>query len=295
VFLRSDEVWKQLYVTVVMLEQTERGLRLKLGADPLIGISAADRAAFSDPNGKFAAKGLWRWAAGGTLIVYQQAGQKFLALALRNPKAPSFGGHLTLTSGLSSSFEEFFNPTSLAIREGTEETAVVVDNQLAVLSLGPAFEEVAWSVFEKQLTRARKFKWVKVGEAPFYVEAEFIETEEQKIEIVHGERISRHQGIICLDPKTRGIDLLKIIQVNLPARSEVIFFDCEDTKTGPLDLEIVVFPLERIKTLKEEGAVLKIRGASKSFKSSKGAPANPRHYYPCTPVLEKALKAILPG
>lgn len=237
---------------------------------------------------------MWRWAAGGVLIVYQQAGQKFLALALRNTSAPSFGDHLTLTSGLSSSFEEFFNPTSLAIREGTEETAMVVGNQLAILSLDPAFEEIAWSVFEKQLTRARKFKWVKVGKAPLYVDAEFIETKEQKLEIVHGERVSCHQGIICLDPKTRGVDLLKIIQVNLSAGSEVIFFDCEDTETGPLNQEIVVFPLERIKTLKQENAVLKICGASTSFKSGKGAPADPQRYYPCTPVLEETLKAILP-
>jgi len=294
VFRRSDQVRKQLYLTVATLRQTEEGFRLELEDDPLIFISAADRKTISDPNGEFAQKDLWRWAAGGALIVYQQASQKSLALALRKSNAPSFGGHLTLTSGLSSSFEEFFNPTFLAIREGTEETAIVVGNQLAILSLEPAFEEIAWGVFEKQLTRARKFKWVKVGKAPFYVKAEFFETEEQKIEIVHGKRISRHQGIICLDPKTRGIDLLKIIQVNLPPGSEVIFFDCEDTKTGPLNQEIVVFPLERIKTLKQGDAVLKICGASTSFKSGRGAPADSQRYYPCTPVLEHALKAILP-
>lgn len=290
---RSDELRKQFYVTTGKLEKIEKGFRLKLDDDPVVGISAADRRAVSDPKGEFAQKDLWRWGAGGALVVYRQDGKSFLALPLRDDGAPSFGGHLTLTSGLSSSFEEFFNPTFIAIREGIEEVAVLVGKNVVAFSLGPAFEQMAWDVFEKQLIQAKKFNWSEVDDAPFYADAEFISTNEQKLEIVHGKRISRHEGIICLDPKTRGIDLLKIILVNLPSQSETVFFDCEDSKTGPIDREIIVFPLNGLKSVNQEGAVMKICGATKKFKSGKSLSADPEKLYPCTPVLEEALKVLL--
>lgn len=291
---RSDEARKQFSVTTVRMTEINGGVILELESDPLIGISRADRKAISDPNNEYAKKDLWLWAAGGVLTVYSPYnGKKFLALVLRNSGAPDYGGHLTLASGLSSSYEEFFNPTLIAIREGIEEVATVIDGQITTLSLEPAFEEIAWDVFEKQLSRARKFKGLKVCDTPLYVSAEFIKTDEQKLDIVHGKRFSSHQGIICLSPKNRGIDLLKIIQVNLPP-GETIFFDCEDTKQGPLDRTIVVFPLEQIKMFKQGDATMKISGASMIFKSCKSVSADPKKCYPCTPVLEKTLKVLLP-
>ncbi len=291
---RSDETRKQFYLTTGKLEQIGDVFHLQLEDDPVIGISRADRKTVSDPNGDFAKKNFWRWAAGGVLIIYEKAGQKFLALLLKDAESPSFGGHITLTSGLSCCYEEFFNPTLVAVREGIEEVAVVINDRVIVPSLGPAFEEIAWNVFEKQLTRANKFDWLKISEDPLYMEAEFVEADEQELEVAHGKRVSRHQGIICLDPKTRGIDLLKIIQVNLPAEAEIAFFDCEDTTNGPLDREIFIFPLEQIKMLKMENAALKISGATLRFKSGKSTPVNPETYFPCTPPLEIALKSLLP-
>lgn len=291
---RSDEIRKQFYTTTGKLLETSDGFKLELEEDPIVGISEADRKAISDPNGEYAKKDLWRWASGGTMLVYSsQDGKKFLASILRDSNAPSFGGHLTLSSGLSSTYEEFFNPTLLAIREGIEEIATVIDGQVVVLSLGLSFEETAWNVFEKQLNRARKLGWLKINDMPLYTSTEFVQTDEQKLEVIHQKRFSPHQGIICLDPKTRGIDLLKIIQVNLPP-GEITFFDCEGTKQGPLDRTIVIFPLEQIKVLNQQGNAMKISGASMTFKSGKSAPADPRHFYPCTPVLEKTIKAILP-
>jgi len=291
-FKRSDEERKQLYLTVVKLEEIQDGYRIILEDDPLIVISNADRKLISDPNGEYAKQDLWRWTAGGVLVIYQQRGRRFLSLGLRDSEAPSFASHLTLTSGLSSAFEEFFNPTFVAIREGIEEIAVVAGNQVVIPSLGPDLEEMVWSIFEKQLVRAKKFGWAKVDDAPVYANTEFVQIEEQKLEIVHGKRVSCHQGIVCIDPKTRGIDFLKIIQINLP-QSEIIFFDCEDTKTGPLDREILLFPLEQIKTLKQENSTLKICGATKIFKSGISRAADLDKLYPCTPVLEKTLEAIL--
>lgn len=289
---RSDELRKQFSVTTVRMTEIDRGIKLELEPDPLIGISGADRKELSDPNGEYAKKDLWRWAAGGTMTVYSQNGEKFVSLILRDNGAPNYGGHITLSSGLSSNYEEFFNPTLIAIREGIEEIATVIDGQIIVPSLEPAFEEIAWNVFEKQFDRARKFKGFKVCDNPLYVSAEFVQINEQKLEIAHGKRISSHRGIICLDPKNRGIDLLKIIRVDLPP-GETIFFDCEDTKQGFLDRTIVVFPLDKIEMIRQENTALRISGASLIFKSGKGAPADPKKCYPCTPVLEEGLKVVL--
>lgn len=203
-FKRSDEVRKQLYLTVVRMEEKESGYRISLEADPPIFISASDRKTISDPNGEYTKKGLWRWAAGGALVIYHQGYQKFLALVLRDAGAPSFGGHLTLTSGVSSSYEEFFNPSFVAIREGIEEVATVVGNQILIPMLGPAFEEMIWAIYEKQLSRARKFGWLEVEDAPMYGNAKFMETGEKCLVISHGARKAAHQGIINTDPSTRG-------------------------------------------------------------------------------------------
>lgn len=289
---RSDETRKQFCMTVGKLSVSEKGYKIELEKDPIIVISASDRKLISDPNGEFAKQDLWRWAAGGALVIYEQNGSKFLALARRSEDAPSFGGHLTLTSGLSSSYEEFFNPTFVAIREGIEEISVVVNNQIVVLSLGPAFEEMTWDVFDKQLSRDKKFGWINVIDTPFYAHAKFIKIDEQKLKIVHGTREASHQGIICFDPKTRGIDLLKIIKVNLP-HGNAVFFDCEDTKAGPLDREIFIFPIEKIKTEKKEGSGLKIFGASTMFQSGKSVPADTEKWFPCTPVLQAAIEVLL--
>lgn len=300
----SDEQKNLFYLTIVKLEKEGDRIRIILDSDPKIGISGADRKLFSDPKAEFAQNGYYRWAAGGMLNIFRQGKSQKIVLALRDSGAPSFGGYLTLASGLSASFAEFFNPIRLAVREGLEETACAVDGKIIIPRFSEDYEEISWNVFEFQRRRLENLSKT-ISPEPLYVPA-VLKGGGTTVEIVQGGRVSQSSGIVNIDLLTRGIDFLKILKIDLPKGNSTLFVDCEDSPRGPLNRELVVFELDDIsekelvvfdlygisKEKEEENRPLKIKGASQIFQGGISKEADPEKYYPVTPPLEAVLRAL---
>lgn len=293
----------QFCLTTVKIIRRPKELRVILPERLPILTTKDDYKSFSDPKNAFARQGLWRWAAGGLLLLYVQGNKTFIPLIKRDSGAPNYPGHLTLSSGLSISREEFFNPLLTAIREGFEEVACLVNGRIVEPHFGSCcccFPQQAISaIVEKQRARVERFG-IRVSPLTLPCPAHFVSTAgESLLTVEQGKRVSSYSGIVSIDQATRGVDLLKVVQVSLPP-GEIRFADCEETDNGPLDRKICLFSLGSFRSFyfkvarsRKSPMRADLSGSALYFKGGVARKGNAKTWHPCTPVLATLVEEVL--
>lgn len=205
--------------------------------------SASGRKQLSAPNNS-----RWRWAAGGGLVIVKLNDATVALLRMRDTGAPSFSGHLTLGSGISSSYRELFYPTELAVREAFEEFLIATPDGIVLPVFGnDEVDRLSFGAVASGLDLIKqKPELLQEFQTGHFVRAEarFLESPKERtisVQLEEGERAESH-GVIVLDPGTRGIDLIRLIEICLPhSIDQVAVFDGEDLNGIPLDSEVVLF------------------------------------------------------
>jgi predicted NUDIX family NTP pyrophosphohydrolase len=246
----------------------------------------------NDPNPE-----LWRWAAGGTLVIVHCKDRSVAVLLQRDMGAPSYPGAWTMGSGLSSPDDDLSDPTRIAVREGFEEIRIAVQpkkNRRGVPKnrdsgiVQPVFGDAALDnttayatsgsemdmshpdvpdIFNTRMDFERERK-VRVG-ASFYKAHG-----EETLEVTHadGSRPTTSQsGTVAVDPKTRGIDFLKVVEVDLSEYylDEVTFFDGEVGEGGkPLNRTVGCLEVHRTKN--SAGSTQSLALGSRFVRAQKG-------------------------
>jgi hypothetical protein len=221
----------------------------------------------NDPNPEF-----WRWGAAGTLTIIHCKNGSFALVRHRDAGAPSWGDHWTLGSGLSGPDDDLSQPTHTAVREGLEEVRIAtripkndprdqgviqpvfggkeneeLDNIASDAVSGNEMDDTDESV-PPEFRRTNDFASdhrVRVG-ANFYKAPG-----EQTLEVEHedGSKPTTSQsGTLVVDPSTRGIDFMKVVEVDLTEydMEELVFFDGEvDGKGKPINAFIGCVPVAK--------------------------------------------------
>lgn len=230
----------------------------------------------------------WRWAAGGAgLILRLKNGSAALLTLLRDSGAPTYGGHLTLPTGLSCKVEEMLDP-SLMFRETAEEFVIQTKDGI----IYPEFRE---NIFPELNFRAiahngSDLRKETKGLSLVPADISFLQDlkDEKKVETVFKDHshISRTKGLLQFDPGTIGIDFLTIAEMKVQADGwrDLKIYDGEVSGGNILDRDVVALELDPV-TLRPTGNVV---GAWKSGKFIESAGRD----YPNTPVLKCILKSL---
>jgi len=290
----SDLETRDSMIAAVRMRNEDGEVIIEIQENPDVFISKSQREEASDPEGELAKAGFYRWAAGGVLHVLNQNGRRYIALILRDSEAPSYGGYLSIPSGISESKKEWFDLMTIVVREGFEEIAIIWgENKLLIPDLGSGYcEGILWETY---LTQAEHIRSMGFEVKPGKLESHFLPAKnDQILNIICGERKVRIPGVLVKDRLTNGLDLLIVAETKIPEGDEMRFIDCEKTGEGFLARDIVVFPVNRISTSSDRGTILEISGASSRFRRGKKVDeVNSQMVFPVTPVTEAALKMIL--
>lgn len=192
----------------------------------------------SDPNPE-----LWRWGAAGTLVIVHCKDRSVAVVIKRDSGAPTYPDCWTLGSGLSSPGDNLSNPTHTAVREGVEEiriaTRIPKNDPRPQGVVRPVFEDPELNAItddsDEDLENAThpavpdefKTKNRVLAKASFYRAPG-----EEELEIVRedgSEPSTVQTGTLAIDPNTRGIDFLKVVEVDMRDYTvdELVFFDGE--------------------------------------------------------------------
>jgi|GEM_PF-3078148 len=237
---------QQLLVSVEFRQEGNDGI-VTIPHDAVVSTTGAGRRKLSAPNNS-----RWRWAAGGCFIVLRLNDARVGLMRLRDAGAPSFGGHYTLASGLSASARELLHPDELALREGCEEYAIATPDGIVIPSFGdPKLDAVTFGAAASVLDLIRQeptlpptFSSGRLVKRP----ASFLQSRNEGVltaSFHDDDDTVESRGIIVLDPNTRGIDLLRIVEVSIPVDfRHIAIFDGEDDRGKPLNGEVACLDLD---------------------------------------------------
>ncbi len=214
-----------------LLEKEPNGWRVLIPEKTKFAALPEERRAFEQD------KGSWHVGAGGCLMVLHCTDVSVALMRYRDAGAPSYGDHWTLGSGLTASIEEIVRPLHVAVRECIEEFGVVTPRGIVI----PTFGDDELDGIVRGAVRSSDFLHQKATlkdfEADSYLSAEAsfrkVPGEETLTVAFEGVGETSTAGILAIDPNTRGIDLLKIIDVKIPYRlAEIAIVDGEEDKYG---------------------------------------------------------------
>lgn len=229
-----------------------------------------------------------RWAAGGVLPM--DTSGNVLAL-FRDAGAPSYKLHFTLASGLSETSGEILNPTVVMLREGIEEMAYATKAGTLVVPVVRNMGAQYSSAFSYQMV-SNALNLIGEKAAPFaFIDAEISKNAGGIVKVFYkGEQVSESYGIINIDPKTAGIDVLGVMKMDIDF-TKIVPFDTEvGNRAKPretrLDREIHLINAQDVRKL--------VEGGSMTTSAFKGRMAlGPRSVEAkATPVLIEVAKAI---
>ncbi|PIU30386.1 hypothetical protein COT07_01010 [Candidatus Woesearchaeota archaeon CG07_land_8_20_14_0_80_44_23] len=160
-----------------------------------------------------------RWAAGGALHI---DANNTAALIHRDSNAPSYPNHFTLPSGLSANVGEMMNPGALMLRKGLEEIIYLENGSALVPDIadcGCNAESIISEAVKRFCGGVMTYKLKKV-------DAQLEKDPRWKvITYYNNEELKQFEtnAIVCIDPKTAGIDLLSVIRYDADFRKTIPF------------------------------------------------------------------------
>lgn len=192
-------------------------------------------------------RSLYRFAAGGGLVILKCLDRTVGLVRYRDPGAPSFGDTWTLGSGLSSSVEELMKPYLLACRGGIEEFIVAGPNGvlIPVFAKSPELTPVAFAAVGSGRhirTQAGCGGYLGLDRCQ-EVEADVVllpGSSKMTISFEGTEGSSSCEGLVVVDEGTRGIDLLYAYVLHVPYElAEIAIYDGEEDRKGaPLNAPV---------------------------------------------------------
>jgi hypothetical protein len=217
-----------------------------------------------------------------------------LPLFHKDSGAPSYGNHVANASGLADDYAQWFNLPHLMYREGLEEMAVMVDGKVVRFHAEPRFEDLFWNINNYQKLRL-VHQGVKIqGSCDGYIHRTKMPGEKILRVVCHliggGTREVEHRGLINIDEKTRGIDLLRVQEIEIP-EGEIRFMDCESSPHGFLDRDVFVYDADSFRSVKQYDCVTSPAQMHKTGQLQ-AQPAGEGKTFPTVPVLRTCLEAF---
>jgi len=138
---------------------------------------------------------------------------------MRDEGAPTYAGHLTSSTGLSGTPEEWLDPLSLAIREGTEELIIANSSRGMVVPQleGNGVEQINLHIQTIAKSNQQTLLHFRPDIPPLSenIPMSFMDMpNEREIKIQWRDQESRQKGLINFDPGVNGIDFLKVAELD---------------------------------------------------------------------------------
>lgn len=262
-------------------------LAANIPKDARVAISMADRLALSDPGNK-----LWRWVAGGLLLVIRLKDCTIITLQMTASGVPVWSKHFTTSSGFADSPREWANP-SLVVREGIEEVYIATPDGFVVIQFGirelDALAYEAIPTIRYLVSRVDSMFGLFRTSRHNVVRAKLLRLRGQKEIVVSldGREIgaSLIPALPVIDPKTRGIDLMHAAEVDLTKfrLDDIAIFHAEEKDGRAVDGKIWCLELDKS---------YRPRRVIRSFKTGHVVPIGRYNLSRMTPVLRQTLAAL---
>jgi hypothetical protein len=219
-------------------------LRVEIADNPSVAVNKLSRKVIEASSNTD-----WRWPAGGAaMIVELSDGQQVLLALHRDKGAPSYPDCDTIGSGLGGSIEEICYPLRTALREGVEEVFLKTPTGLVC----PCLEQdhFGFDLALEEIVRSGSRLFSELSSVPLYeVKASLIDTPfTQEVKVVWRGKERICQALVCLDRKTRGIDVLTILHLKLDCKlGDLIVLDGEVVGNKPINRVVNAYELEGFK------------------------------------------------
>ncbi|MBI2109195.1 MAG: hypothetical protein HYT93_03410 [Parcubacteria group bacterium] len=260
---------------------TDKFWEIEIDDDPLVAVNKAGRKYFQESSLD------WRWPAGGLAIILALKDNQNVLIALhRDAGAPSNPDCDTIAAGLGSSVEDMCYPLRLAFREGMEE--VLVKTPHGVLYPHLQDDPFGHSLALKNIVESTARAIFNLSVSNFIPgEAFILETPAEEDVRVKWRGVSYlSRGIVLLDPKTHGIDVIKVLIMHAPCTlDELTVCDGECIDGVPIHRSVYAYELDEDHC--PTGKIIAGWKAGARLSASQ-IPATQKQ----TPTLEKALWAL---
>lgn len=241
---------KQMLIVKVdaEIDEKKKTLNIKIPENTIVATTLKERRFLEKENS------FWRWPSGSLAIILKLENVKVFLAVHRDKKAPSYPEYDTLGSGMGASLDEIVFPENCAIREGLEEFIIVTPKGIVVpeINLRSLSIEAIKEANLKILNQYKNLPNIFHNQQSYTVKTKFIENNlsQYKIKVSYdGENIGQtFKSAICFDKKTNGIDILKIIEIDLRKfkLNQIAIVDGEDTESDtPLDRIINCYEIKR--------------------------------------------------
>ncbi len=190
-------------------------------------------------------KTLWRWPAGGAVVSLRLKDINVLLSLRRDSGAPTYANHDTIGSGIGSSANEISYPLRTAYREGIEEVLIRTPDGIVCPTLEDdhfGFSLNLESIIRESVglfseTRNQPFIYKHMVDVPLHGERDVF--------IHFQKKTTKTRALVNFDPEVRGIDLLKVVLLDLSEYnlSEINIYDGEAPGKKPLDRVVNAYAL----------------------------------------------------
>lgn len=270
-----------LLIPLESIEEKSESIKIGISDDPQVAFNKASRRILEFEIKK------WRWPAGGAAIILELLNGKRSLLALhRDPRAPTYAGHNTLSSGLGCSIEEMLDPT-LIVREGIEEFVIQTPQGI----IYPKFNDNSFPALNfKSISKDGASLRPETEKLPLIGAASSVLKGlpgEKEVQVNWRKKTYISHGLILLDPNVNGIDVLSVIVIKVKANSwkDLKIYDGEVLGDGNL-LNRTVHAYELDENLRPTGRI------SAGWKSGKLFTLPEETKFPQTPVLKFILDQL---
>jgi len=239
----------------------------------------------------------YRWPAGG-LLTMLSSGEA--VLLHRDAGAPSYGDHLTAGTGLGRGENEIYDPRKVILREGLEEIMFLDNDGFFVPDLSGGWLET-YMQKQGEIEANLRQRFGRLTSRQGIVKKVESRMLKPRAEIViadayiggrEDEPIATiHVGSVNIDPQTRGIDALNVLQFGFSLddikSGKILVRDAEGLKT-PREI-VIAKPQELVNYLRDG-----TRYRALSVRSN-GEMKESDYSYPLTPVTVTALTQTTKG
>lgn len=272
-----------LIVKARIIKEDKKIIEIVIEDNPETASNIAERRMISDPKSENGNVKDIRFSAGGLGIIIKTPEQNHLIATIRISKS-SFDRHLTSFTGLGCK-SEIINPERTAIRKGIEDLIIVARGKV----IFPKFNDDSFSEIN--------IKTIVQNGATLYEETKNLPTKKAKAHILSlpNEKEFKirwrddeyiYRGLPVFDHGTRGLDLIKMMILELNEKLENIKFLDGRIMGGKNLLNRNIYALELDKNFNWTGRI------SAGWKSGKLFTPPEKINFPQTPILKTILKEL---
>ena len=282
-YIARKEREEFLVAKAKIIKETEKIIEILIDDNPEIASNIAERRMISDPKIENGNVKNIRFSAGGLGIIIKTPEQNHLMATVRISKS-SFDRHLTSFTGLGCK-SEITNPKRTAFRKGIEDLIIVAKNKI----IAPKFnDDQLLEINIKAIVQDGATLYEKIKKLPIKeVGAHILNLpNEKELKIRWKDNEYTYRGLPIFDHGTRGLDLIKIITLELNEKLENIKFLDGRIMGGKNLLKRNIYALELDKSFSWTGKI------SAEWKSGELFTPPEKINFPQTPILKTILREL---